>query len=217
MTVPPPAALEVVIIEDHAPIREGLAQLIASSPGLSVAGSFGSLEETLPRLKRAPAIVLTDLGLPGKSGIEGIGLLRERFPGLPILVLSVYEDDDRIFRALCAGACGYLTKKTPPDRIVGAIREAIDGGGPMSPEVARRVIALFRQFRPPAAAEHDLTPHELRLLKMLVEGHGYKTAAERLGVSVNTVSFHVRNIYRKLEVHSKAEAVAKALRDGLVK
>lgn len=213
----PERELDVVIIEDHAPIREGLGLLIDSSPGLRMAGSFGSLEEAMSRLQQAPAIVLTDLGLPGKSGIEGITLLRERFPGLPILVLSVYEDDDRIFRALCAGACGYLTKKTPPDRIVDAIREALAGGGPMSPEVAGRVIALFRKFRPPASAEHDLTPHELRLLKMLVEGHGYKTAADRLGVTVNTISFHVRNIYRKLEVHSKAEAVAKALRDGLVR
>lgn len=125
-------------------------------------------------------------------------------------------DDERIFDALCAGACGYLLKKTPPARLLESLREAVAGGSPMSPEVARRVIALFRDIRPPERADYELTPHETRLLKLLVEGHNYKTAAVELCVSVNTVSFHMRRIYEKLQVHSKSEAVAKALRNRLI-
>jgi DNA-binding NarL/FixJ family response regulator len=161
-------------------------------------------------------VILTDIGLPGMSGIEGIPHLRERFPQLPILALTVYDNDDKIFDALCAGATGYLLKNTAPARLLEAIREAVEGGAPMSPEVARRVVKLFREFRPPERAQHQLTPHETDLLKLLVEGHNYKTAAHHLGISTNTVSFHLKNIYQKLQVHSKTEAVAKALRERLI-
>jgi DNA-binding NarL/FixJ family response regulator len=131
-------------------------------------------------------------------------------------MLTVYEDDEYIFDALCAGAGGYLLKKTAPARLIESVREAIDGGAPMSPEIASKVIKLFRDIRPPERADYNLTPHETRLLKMVVEGHNYKTAAAELGVSVTTVAFHMRNIYEKLQVHSKSEAVAKALRNRLV-
>jgi DNA-binding NarL/FixJ family response regulator len=117
---------------------------------------------------------------------------------------------------MCAGASGYLLKKTPPARLLESLREAVSGGAPMSPEVARRVVALFREIRPPDRADYDLTPHETRLLKLFVEGHNYKTAAAELGVSIHTVSFHLRSIYDKLQVHSKSEAVAKALQNRLV-
>src|SRR5262249_53056474 len=127
-----------------------------------------------------------------------------------------YGDDERIFEALCAGACGYLLKKTAPARLLESLKEAVDGGSPMSPEIARRVVTLFRQFRPPDKADYQMTPHETRLLKLLIDGHNYKTAALELGVSVNTVSFHMRHIYEKLQVHSKSEAVSKALRDHLI-
>jgi len=163
-----------------------------------------------------PDVVLSDIGLPGMSGIEGIRILKEKYPNLLLIMLSIYDDDERIFDALCAGACGYLLKKTPPVRLLESLREAVAGGSPISPEVARRVITLFRDVRPPTKAEYDLTPHEKRLLKMLVEGHNYKTAALELNVSINTISFHMRHIYEKLQVHSKSEAVAKALRDRLV-
>ena len=150
------------------------------------------------------------------SGIDGIRILAERHPSLQMLMLTVYDDDDRIFDALCAGATGYLLKKTPPARILDALREAATGGSPMSPEVARRVVTLFRKVRPPAGSDNDLTPHETRVLGLLVEGHNYKTAAAELGVSYNTVAFHVKHIYQKLQVHSKSEAVARALKNGLV-
>ena len=150
------------------------------------------------------------------SGIDGIRILKEHYPKLIILMLSVYDDDERIFDALCAGACGYLLKKTPPARLLEALREAAGGGGPMSPEVAARVITLFREIRPPDRAAYNLTPHESRLLRLFVEGHNYKTAAAELGVTVHTISFHLRSIYEKLQVHSKSEAVAIALKNRLI-
>ena len=157
-----------------------------------------------------------DIGLPGKSGIEGIRLLKESYPELVLVVLTVFDDDRRIFEAICAGASGYLLKKTPAPRLIQGIRDAAAGGAPMSPEIAARVIALFRQTRPAPPEDHDLTPHEVRVLKLLVDGHNYKTAAVELSVSVNTISFHMRRIYEKLHVHTKSEAVAKALRDQIV-
>jgi DNA-binding NarL/FixJ family response regulator len=214
---PPPAIIKVAIIEDLRPIREGLAMLIGGTDGFSCTGSYRSMEEALDRIKHdVPDIVLSDIGLPGMDGIQGMRILKERYPGLTILMLSVYDDDDRIFDALCAGACGYLLKKTPPARLIDSLKEAVTGGAPMSPEVARRVITLFRDFRPPERADYELTPHETRILKLLVEGHSYKTAATELGVTVNTVSFHLKRIYEKLQVHSKSEAVAKALHNRLV-
>ena len=150
------------------------------------------------------------------SGIEGLRLLKEKYPQLALLMLTVYEDDERIFDAICAGASGYLLKKTSPARLLESLREVVQGGAPMSPEVARRVIALFREIRPPERADYQLTPHETRILKLFVEGYNYKTAAAELGVSVHTISFHLRSIYDKLQVHSKSEAVAKALRARLI-
>lgn len=220
-TTTPPAAPDVIkiaIIEDQREIREGLAMLIGMTPGYRCTGSYRSMEEALEKIASDfPDVVLSDIGLPGMDGIEGIRILKERHPNLLALVLSVYDDDERIFDALCAGACGYLLKKTPPARLIESLREAAGGGAPMSPEVASRVITLFRDFRPPERADYHLTPHETRLLKLLVEGHNYKTAAAELKVTVNTVSFHLRKIYEKLQVHSKSEAVAKALRDRLVR
>jgi DNA-binding NarL/FixJ family response regulator len=213
----PQAVLSVAIIEDQQDIRSGLQILINGWPGFRCAGAFSSMEEALKKLSQdVPQIVLVDIGLPGMSGTEGIPLIRERFPDTIALVLSVYSDDQRIFEALCAGACGYLLKKTPPAILLDSLREAAEGGAPMSPEIARRVVTLFQSFRPPNKEESDLTPHEVRLLKLLVEGHNYKTAAAELGVTVNTIAFHMKRIYEKLHVHSKSEAVAKALRNRIV-
>lgn len=210
--------IKVAIVEDQRQIREGLATMINFTEGFSCVGSYRSMEEALERIKHnLPDVVLSDIGLPGMSGIEGIEILKERYPQLTILMLSVYDDNERIFDALCAGASGYLLKKTPPAKLIDSLKEAMQGGAPMSPEVARKVITLFRDFRPPEKVDYDLTPHEIRLLKLLVEGHSYKTAAAELGVSVNTVSFHLKSIYEKLQVHSKSEAVAKALQNHLIK
>ncbi len=209
--------VKVAIIEDVRTLRDGFRMLIDGTPGFQCIGSFRTMEEAIEKIGfDLPDVVLADIGLPGMSGIEGGRLLKERYPDLTLLMLTVYDDDDRIFNALCAGACGYLLKKTPPARLLESLKEAANGGAPMSPEVARRVVKLFREFRPPAQADYQLTPHEMRLLKLLVEGHNYKTAAVQLGVSFNTICFHIKSIYEKLQVHSKSEAVSKALRSRLV-
>ena len=214
---PLPSTIKVAIIEDHRQFRECLEFLLNHTPGYTCVGSFRSMEEALEKMKYAqPDLALVDIGLPGMSGVEGVCILKKRYPSLLMLMNTVYDDDERIFQALCAGACGYLLKKTPPARLLESLKEALEGGAPMSPEVARRVLTIFREIHPPEHADYHLTPHELRLLKLLVEGHSYKTAAARLNVSVKTVSFHLQRIYEKLQVHSKSEAVAKALRNRLV-
>jgi DNA-binding NarL/FixJ family response regulator len=210
--------IKVAVVEDQREIRDGLAQLINATPGYRCSGAYASMEEAIDKLpKNLPDLLLSDIGLPGMDGIQGVSILKERYPALVILMLTVYDDNERIFDALCAGASGYLLKKTPWVKLVESLKEAVEGGSPMSPEVARRVIALFREIKPPKEADYELTPHELRLLRMLVEGHSYKTAAAELHVSVNTIKFHLRHIYEKLQVHTKSEAVAKALRHGLTR
>ena len=212
-----PDRIRVAVIEDTDEIRGGLLSLISGTPGLVCTGAYESMEAALHGIAGSvPDVVLVDLGLPRMSGIEGIPLLKQRHPALALVVLTVYDDDDRIFQAICGGACGYLLKKTPPERLVEGIREAIAGGSPVSPEVARRMIAIFRDFHAPGPSDNELTPHEIRVLRLLVEGHNYTTAAVELGVSVNTVAFHMKRIYEKLHVHSKSEAVAKALRQRIV-
>lgn len=209
--------IKTAIIEDQDDIREGLASLIGFTPGFKCTGSYQSMEEALDKIRRdIPDVVLSDIGLPGMDGIQGIKILKERYPKMLILMITVYDDDERIFDALCAGANGYLLKRIPPMRLLESLREAVDGGSPMSPEVASKVIRLFREFRPPETVDYDLTPHELRLLKLLVEGHNYNTAAKELKNSVNTVKFYIKRIYEKLQVHSKSEAVAKALKERLL-
>jgi DNA-binding NarL/FixJ family response regulator len=215
-TTPPPV-IKVVIVEDHREIRDYISFMINASEGFRCIGSYRTMEEAIQKIPaEVPDVVLSDIGLPGMSGIEGVKILKESYPQILILMITVYDDDDRIFDALCAGASGYLLKKTAPAKLLDSLKEAVGGGAPMSPEVARRVITLFRNVRPPERADYDLTPHETRLLKLLVEGHNYKTAAAKLGVTTATISFHLQHIYEKLQVHSKSEAVAKALKNRLV-
>jgi len=209
--------IRTAIVEDMRDIREGLTTLIDFTEGFVCTGGYRSMEEAIPKIKgNLPDVLLSDIGLPGMDGIEGIKIIKEMYPDMTILMLTVYDDDERIFDALCAGATGYLLKRTAPAKLLENIREAVSGGAPMSPEVASRVISLFRDIRPPEKVDYDLTPHETRLLKLLVAGHNYSTAAVELGVSYNTIKFHMRHIYEKLQVHSKSEAVAKALQNRLV-
>ncbi len=209
--------MRVILIEDLREIREGLTALINGTPGFECVASYGMMETALSRIENEkPDAILTDLGLPGMSGIEGIARLREIFPDVPIVALTIYDNDTQIFNALCNGANGYLLKNTPPARLLEALKEAVDGGSPMSPAIASRVVNLFRTFRPPEQADYRLTPQEISLLKLLIEGHHKKTAAREMNISIHTVSFHLKNIYEKLQVHSKTEAVAKALRENIV-
>jgi len=213
----PDKPIRVVIIEDLREVRDGLAVLIGATQGFHCAGSYRTMEDALERIAGdTPDVILTDLGLPGMGGVEGTRLLHARFPHVPVLALTVYDDDDNVFNAICAGASGYLLKNTAPARLLESIREVVTGGAPMSPDVARRVITVFRQFRPPEHAPYRLTPQETELLKLMVDGHHYKTAAAAMGISTSTVSFHLKHIYEKLQVHSKSEAVAKALRERLI-
>lgn len=185
------ATTRVVVIEDQRELREGLKILLDFTPDFRCTKCFGSMEDALDGLKADTAdLILTDIGLPRMNGIEGTRILRRKFPALPIIVLTVHGEDDKIFQALCAGANGYLLKNTAPAKIVEAIKEVLDGGAPMSPDVARRVVHLFRTFALPPEVEYHLTEQERRILKMLVEGHHYKTAAFELGISISTVSFH---------------------------
>ncbi|MBK6749709.1 MAG: response regulator transcription factor [Pyrinomonadaceae bacterium] len=207
----------IAIVEDIRDIREGLMTLINFTDGFACNGSYRSMEEAIPKIKgNVPDVLLSDIGLPGMNGIDGIRILKDLYPGMTVLMLTVYDDDERIFDAICAGANGYLLKRTAPAKLLENIREAVDGGAPMSPEVASRVIKLFREIRPPERVDYDLTPHETRLLKLLVDGHNYTTAAEELNVSFNTIKFHMRHVYEKLQVHSKSEAVSLALKNRIV-
>lgn len=208
----------VVVIEDERELRNGLQTLLNFTPDFTCVKSFGSMDEALRNIEsdNLPDLILTDIGLPRLNGIEGTRILRDKFPELPIVVLTVHGEDDKIFQALCAGANGYLLKNTSAAKIIEALKEVLDGGAPMSPAVARQVVKLFRTFSPPEHADYSLTEQEKLILKMLVEGHHYKTAAYELDISTSTVSFHLKNIYSKLQVHSKSEAVVKALRENLV-
>jgi DNA-binding NarL/FixJ family response regulator len=211
------SVIKVAIVEDQRKFRDAVTTLIDGTEGFRCSGSYRSMEEALDKIAHdLPDVVLMDIGLPGMNGIEGTRRLKERFPQMVLLAHTVYEDDERIFDALCAGASGYLLKKTPPARLLEGLQEAAKGGAPMTPEVASRVVKMFREHRPPDRS-YELSPHELRLLKLLMEGHNYKTAATNLGVTTHTISFHLQKIYEKLHVHSKTEAVAKALQDRLLK
>ncbi len=211
-------AIAVAVVEDDRITREGLALLLRATPGYNLAGAFGSLEEALARSwSMDPDVILLDLHLPGRSGCEGVGLLKQRYPRAAVLMLTVFEDTPNVFRCLCAGADGYILKRTPPAELLSFIGEAVSGGAPMSPEVARKLITLFRKLEPdPEVAACHLTEQETRLLRLLADGHNYESAGGQLGISVNTVRKHVRSVYQKLHVHSKAEAVSKALRAGLI-
>lgn len=209
--------IAVAIVEDIVEIREGIGDLLDTTAGFRCAGRYGSMEQALATFGgRQPDVALCDIQLPGIDGIEGIRRLKAAHPATVFIVFSVYDDDDRVFDALCAGASGYLLKKTPPDRLLEALRDAASGGGPMSPEIAQRVIRLFRRFAP-QRSDVQLTPHEVRLLRLVSEGHDYPSAASELNVATSTVVYHMRQIFQKLQVHSKSEAVARALKSGLLR
>lgn len=211
--------ITVIVVEDNDAIREGLKILIDGTEDYKCLAAFPDCEGMLKNLEKLnPDVVLMDIGLPGMSGIEGIKKAKVIFPELTILVLTVYEENDLVFDAICAGACGYLVKKTPPSRLLEAIKEAHMGGAPMSSHIARKVIHFFQEKKQtsPSKEQTLLTPREKEILSGLVEGNSFKAIADSLFISIETVRFHFRNIYKKLHVHSQSEAVAKAIKEGLI-
>ena len=202
--------IRVALVEDDRQVRGGLRLLIDNSTHCACVAAFGSAEEALARLPSLPAdVVLMDIHLPGMSGIECIRELKLRQPGLQIMMLTVFEDHDRIFQSLAAGASGYLLKQTPPDKLLEAISELHRGGSPMSTQIARRLVEVFQHPAPSAEATAGLSPREKEIIARLARGYLYKEIASQLGISVETVRTHIHNTYEKLHVRSRTEAVMK--------
>ncbi|RPI65491.1 MAG: DNA-binding response regulator [Ignavibacteriales bacterium] len=211
--------INVAIVEDNKNIREGIAALINGTSEFSCTGIFSDCETFLDKLNDISVdVVLMDIGLPGMNGIEGVKKAKQIDPDLNILMLTVYEDNEIVYDALCAGACGYLVKKTPPSRLIEAIREIYEGGSPMSSLIARKVITTFQKGKlfQNESTQFDLTLREKEVLQSLGEGNNYQEISDSLFISVDTVRHHIRNIYKKLHVHSQTQAVAKAIRKGLI-
>ena len=208
--------IRVAIVEDDRAVREGLGMIIGATPGYECTGRFFSVEDALQAMNVVPDVLLLDIHLPGMLGSEAVRVFREKYPSLQILMLTVYDGQDKVFESICNGACGYLLKKTPPAKLLESIREAHEGGAPMSPEIARKVITLFQQTLPLEKLDEPLTPQETRLLKLLSEGCSYQNSAGQLNISINTVRNYIRSIYEKLHVNTKSEAVSKALRHRLI-
>lgn len=209
-------ATRVAIIDDDQALVDGLRRIIDAAEGFVCAGTFGSVEEALPSLSAAhPEVLLLDIQLPGLAGDEAVEVLRRTCPGVEILMLTVFSERSKVFTSICNGANGYLLKSTPPAKLLDAIRSAKAGGSPISPEIARQIIGLFQKTAAPQPPV-ELTQQEQRVLTLLAEGYSYQSAADQMRVSVNTIRNYVRKVYEKLHVHSKSEAVSKALRRGVI-
>ena len=204
--------INISIIEDDKDIRESLAILINGTSDFKCVSSFHNCESALKQIEDDnPDVILMDINLPGMTGIKGTRIMKEKLPETEFIMLTVSDDSSDVFDSLCAGAGGYLKKNTPPSKLLEAIKETVNGGAPMSMEIARLVISSFRK----ETTSSDLTSREKEVLKKLCEGSSYKIIADDLFIDLNTVKFHIRNIYRKLEVHSKGEAIAKAMKENL--
>jgi DNA-binding NarL/FixJ family response regulator len=213
----PIESVTIWLIEDNATFRGAIMRALDVEDGFRCLGGFASCEDALAALAQrlSPRVVLLDVGLPGMSGIEGIAHLRERAPQAVIIVLTVFEDEEKIFRAICAGASGYLLKTAPVEEIARAIRDALAGGAPMNGRIARRVLDMFARFAP-TRGDYGLTARETQILEAMVRGKTKKEIAAQLDLSFHTVDTHLRNIYQKLEVNTRTGAVAKALKEKLV-
>ncbi len=210
------AVIRVAVLDDDKEFREILSVVLNRSFGFKCVGIYGSLNETLKKIEDdLPDILLLDIEMPGKSGIESLKEIKASFPTVEVMMLTVYSDSEKIFQSLRGGAVGYLLKKSPTDKLLEAIREAFDGGAPFSGEVARKVLQYFQA---PAGQVNPslLSDREKEVLEALIEGHSTKAIAEKLFVSFHTVRFHLHNIYTKLHVNSRSEAVAKAIKNGLI-
>jgi DNA-binding NarL/FixJ family response regulator len=209
--------IAVAIVEDNKDLRVGTEYVLKSSPAFEVVGAFENAEDLIYRFDDIkPEVVLMDIELPGISGIEATSILKKEHQHLQIVILSVFEDDENVFQAICAGACGYISKPVMPNQIAEVVEQAFSGASPMSPHIARKVLEMFKQHLPPPRADYNLTAREVEVLDMLIQGYDNKMIAEKMFLSAYTIRAHIRNIYEKLHVHSKSQAVAKALKERLV-
>jgi len=211
--------INVAIVEDNKTIREGLSALLNGTEGFKCKVSYPDCESFLKELELLSVdVILMDIGLPGMNGIEGVKKAKQINPDISILMLTVYEESEIVYDALCAGAYGYLVKKTPPLRLIEAIKEVYEGGSPMSSRIARQVITSFQHYRNEHTvdSQYNLSNREKEVLQHLADGSNYQEIADELFISVDTVRHHIRNIYKKLQVHSQSEAVAKAIRKKLI-
>ena len=202
--------IRVGIVEDNKTVREGFATLLNRTPGFQCVCAAGTVAEALKIIpKTHPNVVLMDIQLPDATGVECTAKLKELLPGLHIVIVTVYEDSERIFQALRAGACGYLLKRAQPEKVIAAVQEAHEGGVPMTPEIARKVIGQFRQQATTATQVEDLTDREREVLELVMHGLSNKAIADRLSVTTAAVKWHLQHIYEKLHVHSRTEAALK--------
>jgi DNA-binding NarL/FixJ family response regulator len=208
--------INVSIIEDHHDFRNGLEYLINASEGFHCIDTYVSAEDGIEGLNGKEDVVLLDVNLPNLSGIEAIPLIKSKFPELKIVMLTIFDDDHNVMKAILAGADGYLLKKTAPPQILSSIIECTEGGSPMTPSIAKKVLSLFKKHIPVQDEDFSLTQREKEILQLLVEGVDNQSIATKLFISIQTVRNHIRHIYDKLQVHSKSQAVVKAIRKGLV-
>lgn len=210
--------IRVAIFEDNHSLRNGLYQLIDGSDGFECVGAFPDCDGLLKNIETIkPDVILMDIEMPGISGIEGVILLKEKYPGIKILMQTIFEENEKIFQSILAGASGYILKNTSPSRILECITETFKGGAPMSPSVATKVLKMVRHADlSQKNGSFNLSEREKEILTCLVEGMSYKLIAEQCFISIDTVRAHIRNIYEKLHVHSKSEAVAKAIKKNIV-
>jgi len=211
--------IQVAIFEDNRHLRETFQLLLDEADGYSCTGAYHDCSGLIPQLEANPCdIVLMDIEMPGMNGIEATRLIKEKFPDVLVLIQTVFFEDDYIFDAICAGASGYILKSTSPAGYLDAISNAVEGGSPMTPGIARRVLELFKDKLQPVqpTTDYNLTGQEKKILQFLVDGKSYKMIASELFISIDTVKTHIRNIYAKLQVHSGTEAVSKAIRDKIV-
>jgi DNA-binding NarL/FixJ family response regulator len=205
-------AIPVSIVEDDAGLRECICRFIQGAPGFECVGAYASAEDALADVPtRPPAVILMDINLPKMSGIECVKHLKEKLPGLQIIMLTVYENSDRIFEALAAGACGYLVKNTPPAKLLEAIEEISKGGSPMSSHIARKVVQAFQPAIHAVPLIEQLAPREQQVLELLSKGRAYKQIAAEMNLSMGTIRTYIRRIYEKLHVNCRTDAVVKYL------
>jgi DNA-binding NarL/FixJ family response regulator len=205
--------IKVAIVDDDEGIRASLAALIRRAPSFKLTGDYPDAESALKEIpRRPPDVVLMDINLPGMNGVDCVRQLKASVPALQVLMLTVYEDSDSLFKSLKAGASGYLLKRTASARLLEAIRDVYDGGSPMTPQLARRVVQFFSKSSEEESTVLKLTPGEKEFLDQLAKGYAYKEIAGRMKISIDTVRSYVRTVYEKLHVHSRTEAVVKYLR-----